>query len=485
MPAAIRPPGARNPRFVFDHLARDLAGFNILSTLTVPANEPRLRDGAGEKTVEFAAPLNTFKQMELDRTAAGLRQPVNRVIIPPGHNSGSVGWCLDVYDNVATNTFVTRVKFPDGTAFILPLAGGMPDGVPIDLEFGQGLITSPVKDGASDRFMQLLTSGTPGPTSAVVLGELWVGRQLQASSGVAKAWRVLPKRGTVQVQRMQGGQKYTTVLGDEERSWALRHNRCSDTDKRTVYEPLLDAYHSGRAFWWDPPESGDARYIRFKMSDAAQWDLVGAAASKISVANVGRDSYHADDDTDSAIQFQTDGTAAPAQGVRTIAGASAYHFPNGPEDWRNYDLSVDINAPVDAPAWCINPDDLRVIVYSDDVSSQWSAWALAAPWLANNGPPPAASFLFRLWTDLANKAPVATGAAGPANLRAVSGWGLVIDPTAAQAWNFRIVRVTLHDRTKVPRLVICDGPPRFTQDSPAPMTEVTWNVEATLTEVLA
>lgn len=474
MAAATRPPTYRNPRFVLNHLARDIGSFSALAPVTLDTPEGRLRDDQADRPVRFT-PVTGAKQMLVDRGILPARRGTNRTIIP-GHNFFAAnGGYVDIRSGDGPGS-MSRVVYSAATATTRrPLeCGGPPGGRPVDVEHGGDFHTR--ADNCDTRFMETYVRGDQ--VVSPELGEIVFGTIIQASTGVARQFRTQPRKGTIQTSRMIGGEKYATVLGGEERAWVLRHVGCSEVDKRLVYEPVNDAYQAGRAFWYDPPESGDVNYIRFRMNDAAEWTGYGGASVAVIARNDQREASYADPLTEFGIQITTDGSATVAQGARSD---EADHFPDGAEDWTGLYISVDWVARTTAPAWLVNNDDLRLRVYSNSDLNRSSAWGIGRgpiSALAPFGP------LFRCWVD-PTAAPDQVGSAGPANMSRVTAVSIECDPDASQAWVMEFQKIALHDPTKGVRQVMLDGPLRFTQDGGHPAHEVTWTIEGTLVETLA
>lgn len=480
MPAATRPNPARNARFGVLHAARDAGDSALTLTGAYEAATPKARlidDQAGRPLV---ATTSGIREIQLDRTNAAVREKANRTIIA-GHNFGDESVvCEYRASDSATMTSLDKVLYKsESSVVVLPVEAG-PIGL-YDIEYRQTGYGAILHDGSPNRYHELLMKAAT--TNPARLGEMWMTNMLTPSSGHSTEWSIDPG-GNVAITRSISGKTYATKLGEPQRRWTLKHESCSDADRREVYGRLDRAYANGQPVIYDPPESGDHRYIRFQMEQgttaSAQWqDLAGSSTSVIALASQ-RDPWHADVNTEHGMRVTSDGGTYPQGPGHDNATTRTAHGLTG-ESWAGLHITLDLRWPVgETTTWVDDATKVCIEIESDSENEKYSRFGLAQCFV-NSGI--STNFWYRTWLDPNTQAPFSTGVGGPADLTNVTGVRLLMETDAA----VRILdfaKFTLVDPTKGPRIVEILSPPTYRQVADSPSSDPEWDVDLEILELL-
>lgn len=478
MPAATRPNPARNARFGVLHAARDAGDSALTLTGAYEAATPKARlidDQAGRPLV---ATTNTgVREVLLDRGQHDVREGTDRTIIA-GHNFDAESTVTE-YRTAANSSMTSadRILYQaDLSTVDLPLDCGS-IGL-YDIEYRQ-LGAAAL---APNQYHEVLLED--GTTNPVRMGELWATRMLTPSSGHSTEWSIDPG-GNVAITRSISGKTYATKLGEPQRRWTLRHESCSDADRREVYGRLDRAYANGQPVIYDPPESGDHRYIRFQMEQGttagAQWqDLSGSSTSVIALASQ-RDPWHADVNTEHGMRVTTNGLGTYAQGPgHDNATTRTAHGLTG-ESWAGLHITLDLRWPVgETTTWVTANRSVCIEIESNTDNAKYSRFGLAQC-VINSGI--ATDVWYRIWLDPNTQAPFLTGSSGPADLTDVTGVRLLMEPDVAVR-KLDFAKFTLVDPTKGPRIVEILSPPTYRQVADSPSSDPEWDVDLEILELL-
>ena len=477
MPAATRPNPARNARFGVLHAARDAGDSALTLTGAYEAATPKARlidDQAGRPLV---ATTNTgVREVLLDRGEHDVREGTDRTIIA-GHNFDAEAIVCEyrAADGAAMTSLDKVLYQADLSTVDLPVEAGSIGLYDIEYRQSGGQPVSP------NRYHELLMKDAT--TNPARLGELWATRMLTPSSGHSTEWSIDPG-GNVAITRSISGKTYATKLGEPQRRWTLKHESCSDADRREVYGRLERAYANGQPVIYDPPESGDHRYIRFQMEQgttaSAQWqDLSFSSTSVVALASQ-RDPWHADVNTEHGMRVTSDGGAYAQGPGHDNATTRTAHGLTG-ESWAGLHITLDLRWPFgETTTWVDDATKVCIEIESNADNDKHSRFGLAQCFV-NSGI--STNFWYRTWLDPNTQAPFLTGSSGPADLTNVTGVRLLMEPDAAVR-KLDFAKFTLVDPTKGPRIVEILSPPTYRQVADSPSSDPEWDVDLEILELL-
>lgn len=428
----------RNPRFCVLHAARLAGAASITGSVGTPDSTTTieaLRDLRAGRLYRIT-PASSIVNLDLDRGASAVdRTPIDRLIIPAGHNLATVNGRLRLEET----TGGTAIDDADGVAFERTNPGAHTLAYDLTATREQEL-TLEVLDQAS----------------AVELGELVFTRILQPTTGVVPDFD--PGRWTRQGADVEtiGGQVYTFDLGAARRSFTFQHRRVSGSDL-ALYQYVWDtARINGNRLWFDHPDSGDVDTIVQACNSVGAWSISGGSGSLVA-------GY--------------DGTASEALRLTATSTpqCSAFHTFASPLDLRGKYVYVDVKPGQD---WFAGGANSLQVVLRTNASNQtiYQLGSILDAKTTPNG---------NWWRLCIQNAGAAFGSTGPVDLANVATLGVSMDNHAATN-TLDIDNVRVIDPLKLP---ICCEIARMTwrQDSPAPLSASgpTYRIDADLREVTA
>ena len=235
----------RNPRYVYDHAARDagLSSVTVSGSAATDFPQERLTDGLGNRPFQFAV-LQVNNVLDVDlwaNTATSGTVTVARMLIPDGHTLSGIDYHLA--QSVSPD-------FIDGGEVLI--SGTL--GSAIDVEFG------PTSSG----HLRLSFDSSSQPE----LSELWYGNTRTTTRGPDPAW-IDQKVSNVNRTTLRSGERYALTLGQERRQIAYTYHRLSATDL-AVFQDLLTATDQGvEPFWLDTTDDTEAPLFVHLVTDIA------------------------------------------------------------------------------------------------------------------------------------------------------------------------------------------------------------------------
>jgi len=441
----------RNPRFSFVHTVVTVgdAGYEA-STSAFDAADPRTRmadyqaklnaltTGTGAVAIEFSRDSVSIPAWEL-----------NRVIIPSS---------TMVRDRLVKFALSSIVGGSETTPADVDNAGVLdfwaPDGF-FDVFFS-GIVMAGPYDAETADVIFLDFEANPVAAAKLGIGELWWTNTFQPTTGIIPAYTDA-KQPTHARVTMESGADFTTLLGPPRRRFTLRHEAMEEADRR-LYSTMIDYIGAGSTpFWYEHPDSGDAKTVIKALSSTA--DVSSVLFCTVDTVSSSPD-YH----TGNVVEA----TSSVASGFNvTMAVTSG--------DLRNHVISLDIeegqNNITDRNHLSLVLNDSRGNSSTFRVGGAMAGGASALNWI-------------RVEADLStdNDGVGGSGTSG-ADLSDIA-FITVSYNTLNIGETIRLANLTATDKTKRPVLVQLEGVPRWTQASPVPSggSGALWTLEMAMLE---